>query len=198
MQIIALTGGIASGKSTVSHLFHTLYNISVIDTDIIARSLLNNTHIINKIKCTLGMEVFQNNTLSRKKLRQNIFSNEGKRQQLNAIMHPVIYQEVDQQLLSLPVMPYCIVVIPLLLETSHNYLWKHYDRILLVDTDRELQLERVQKRDNITRKEAENILHIQANREQRQHIAQDIILNNQDMHHLQHQVTLLHNRYITL
>ncbi|MCK5876293.1 MAG: dephospho-CoA kinase [Candidatus Marithrix sp.] len=189
---IGLTGGIASGKSTVSNLFKQL-GITIIDADEIAHDLVKpNQPLIKTIKATFGDKIIHaDGNLNRAKLRQLIFAEPKQRQQLEAILHPVIKQTMQTQANQLNNC-YCVLSIPLLLETQQMDL---VDRILVIDCSPELQHKRLQQRDNISAVEIEQILQAQANRNARLAIANEVIYNNSTLVELQQQVLVLHKQY---
>jgi len=190
---IALTGGIASGKTTVSQLFAAL-GVPVIDADIIARELVAPQQpALTLIKNAFGDNIVQDNgELNRVKLRQLIFADKTQREKLEAILHPLIRDEMKKRAESIT-MAYCILVIPLLIETQQT-TW--IDRILVVDCPIEIQKKRLKTRDNISDLQIEQIFTAQTTREKRLALADDIIQNNMDLDALKKQVFILHQRYI--
>ena len=154
-MILGITGGIATGKTAVSDILKSL-DIKVIDMDIISREVIKLPKIIQSIKNEFGSDVIKNGTVDRKLLREFIFDDKAKVQKLNNIMHPAIIEkaknEIDRLKSSTPLI---VVVIPLLFETNLEYL---IDSILLVTADYDKQVERIMKRDNSTKTNAENII----------------------------------------
>ena len=198
MLVIALTGGIGSGKTTVSEIFKSK-NIPIIDTDIIARQIVEQdkpSYIeIIKIFCK---EILNNdNSINRQALRKLIFSSTEKRLQLESILHPVIWQEVKSQLSSLT-SPYCIIVVPLLFENLTKITAVKFDRILAIDTEEEMQIKRSQKRDDSDIEVIKNIMKSQVSRQTRIDAADDIILNTGSLDSLNKKVNSLHQQYIKL
>jgi dephospho-CoA kinase len=200
MLIVGLTGGIASGKSTVATQFAAL-GVPVIDTDLIARELVNplsNTGqaVLRDITAHFGTQVLQaDGQLDRAWLRQHIFSDVHERAALNAIMHPRIRTRVMEELTKLD-MPYAIVVIPLLIE-SQNYD-DLVQRVLVVDLDEAEQLRRLMARDGIDLTQARAIINAQASRAQRLARAEDVIDNSGAPDALAPQIGRLHSYYIQL
>ena len=191
MLVIGLTGGIGSGKSTVADLFAQL-GVPVIDTDKISRQLVQpGQPALSEIINTFGEITEHNGQLDRNKLRQLIFEDEKKRAQLEKILHPKIQQEVKTQLTNKN-HPYTIVVIPLLAEKGK---YPFIDRVLVVDCDEQLQLERAMNRDNQNQLQIENIIRAQASRQQRLDIADDIINNDSDINDLKMAVEQLDSKY---
>ena len=190
---IALTGGIASGKSLVSNFFREL-KISVIDTDIISREILHsNKSILCEIRNNFGNHVFsEQGELKRKKLRKIIFENRKKRLLLESIMHPEIRKETLKRI-QMEQGVYHIIVIPLL----YNSLMKNdVDRIIVVDCADAIQLHRLLKRDSETISQAKLIISSQASRQDLLKIADDLIQNNQSKQATKSQVIKLHQKYL--
>ncbi len=192
MLIIGLTGGIGSGKSTVANMFANL-GVPIIDMDRIARDIVAPgqaalKHIVN----AFGEELInEDGQLDRQRLRNIIFDSTEKRQQLEAILHPLIRQETEHQLTSVQA-PYCIIVIPLLLESDQRSL---VNRILVVDAPESMQKSRTMQRDGITASQVEKILASQIDRQSRRKAADDIIENSGDLDTLRSQVASLDHQY---
>lgn len=219
MLTIALTGGIGSGKTSVCKLFqelgHKLTNnsiIKIIDADLIAKSLLagsltgKNSSLLIKVKQLLGDDIFNSEQLDRIKLRQKIFSSSTQKQQLELLLHPLVYQEiysqiqkfkVDEELLNKHKKKAYIVIIaiPLLLETKKEH---EFDRVLVIDSSIGLQIERTRKRDSCSEKQIRQIIHSQADRLTRLASADDIIDNNTNFDNLYGQVEKLLQYYLSL
>jgi dephospho-CoA kinase len=192
MLIIGLTGGIGSGKSTVANLFADL-DVPIIDMDQIARQIVEpGQPALLQITQTFGNELIDaEGKLKRQQLSQIIFDSEEKRHQLEAILHPIIREETERQLAELEA-PYCIVVIPLLLESNQRSL---VNRILVVDAPEDIQIARTMQRDGISAKQAEKILASQVDRQSRLNAADDIINNSGELGALRHQVNKLDQTY---
>ena len=191
MLVIGLTGGIGSGKSTVADVFRQL-GVPIIDTDEISRRLVQpGQPALNEIIATFGEITDSSGQLDRNKLRQVIFEDKKKRIQLEKILHPKIQQEVKKQLTNKN-HPYTIVVIPLLAEKGK---YPFIDRVLVVDCDEQLQIERAMNRDNQDQLQIENIIRAQASRQQRLDIADDIINNDSDINDLKMAVEQLDSKY---
>jgi len=195
MLIVGLTGGIASGKSTASQYFETL-GIPVIDADIIARQLVQpGQTALQQITARFGNEILDSNgQLDRAKLRSLVFNDSKSRQDLESILHPLIRAEMQRQVNMLDE-PYCILAIPLLIETGQTGL---VDRILVIDSDEKLQYRRLQQRDKLDDNTIKNIIRSQASREQRLAAADDIAGNNGSITELQTQLKHYHQRYLQL
>ncbi|MBE9532877.1 MAG: dephospho-CoA kinase [Proteobacteria bacterium] len=195
MLKVGLTGGIASGKSTVCDLF-SQHNIPIIDADVIAKELVEpNQAALKEIVILFGDDILLNNgSLDRKQLRQLIFSDPEAKRQLEDILHPRIRQQLIQQSSRLSA-PYCILVIPLLLEANMLDL---VDRVIVVDTDETQQIKRICQRDNISSIDAQAIISSQATIKQRLAIADDIISNNTSIESLALLVDKLHKKYSSM
>jgi dephospho-CoA kinase len=192
---VGLTGGIASGKSTVSALFAAL-GVPVIDTDQIARDVVApGTPLLARVLERFGAQLLSaSGELDRRALRERVFADAAERAELEALMHPAIMAELGRRA-ELAGGAYQILVIPLLVE--HN-LKSAVDRVLLVDCDPDLQLRRVQVRDGVTLAQAQAVLAAQASRAARLSSADDVIHNDGDLQRLREQVETLHARYGTL
>ena len=196
MLKIGLTGGIGSGKSTVAKLFNTHYNIPVIDADIIARQLVEpGQPALLLIQQTFGKAIInKGGTLNRNKLRDTIFSDANKKQQLEAILHPLIYEKMQSQF-DKQTSPYSILCIPLLMETG---MTNFVDRILVIDCSVNTQIKRVTQRDQLSTDRILSIINSQVSRKYRLSLADDIIDNSNSDTQLAEQVKKLHNLYINL
>ena len=192
---IGLTGGIGSGKTEASREFSRL-GATVIDTDLIARDLVEpGQAALSEISATFGGQVIdESGRLDRSQLRQAVFCNPEQRKKLESILHPRI-RERAITLAEQAETPYCILVIPLLVESARDY---PLDRILVIDTPRELQYQRVAARDAVTTSEIDAILATQASREKRLAVADDVIVNDSDLEHLRNEVERLHPFYLQL
>jgi len=192
---IGLTGGIGSGKSTVTALFSQL-NIPIIDADIIAHQLVQPYQpALLKLQQVFGDAIINaDNTLDRAYLRDIVFTDKEKKIKLESILHPLIFQqmqlEYEQQNSA-----YVILSIPLLIETK---MTSFVDRILVIDCAVETQIKRVKQRDNLSNERILSIISIQASRKQRLSHADDIIDNSNSTSQLAEQVKKLHNHYINL
>lgn len=195
MLKIGLTGGIASGKSTVCRLF-AQYGTPIIDADIIARQLVEpKQEAYNEIIHTFGDDIcLPNGKLNRQHIRQLIFSDDNAKQRLEMILHPRIRMQLIQQSTALNT-PYCILAIPLLVEANMAGL---VDRVLVIDIDLSLQLARLCERDNLPVDDAQLIINSQVSRQQRLACADDVIANNTSPETLKKQVDFLHKKYLSL
>lgn len=193
--LIALTGGIASGKSAVADRFAAL-GVPVLDTDQIARDIVEpGTPALKKIVDAFGSEVLDaDGKLDRRRMRERVFANAEERARLEAITHPAIREELARRSAQAGG-SYQIHVIPLLVETQRA---KEYDRVLLVDCPEEDQINRLIARDGPTEEQAHAILAAQATREQRLAAADDVIVNAGTLEDLQRFVEALHRKYLSL
>ncbi|ROR94769.1 dephospho-CoA kinase [Sinobacterium caligoides] len=193
MYIVGLAGGIGSGKTAVSDRFQQL-GIEVIDADVAARTVVEpGQPALAKICAQFGDDILlADGQLDRAQLRQRIFSDPEAKSWLEGLLHPLIGEEIFRQL-GAARSHYCLFVSPLLFESGQNSLC---DRVLLVDVPREIQLSRTMARDNNSRGQVEAILAQQASRETRLEQADDVILNDRDLDHLEGEVARLHRYYL--
>ena len=192
---VALTGGIASGKTAVSDYFAQL-GVDVIDADLVAREVVEpGSQGLLAIHNYFGSEVINTDgSLNRALLRSIVFEDEIERQWLNELLHPLIRNRMQQLRQSIQ-SAYSLSVIPLLYESNQH---QDFDRVLVVDCPKEQQIKRLMARDNSDLEQAEAILASQASREQRLSIADDIIYNSTDLHSMQSQVINLHSKYLAM
>jgi dephospho-CoA kinase len=195
MLKIGLTGGIACGKSAVATGFAEL-GVPVIDADVLARELVaSGQPALAEIAHELGDEfITPDGGLDRARLRRHIFNDAGARKRLEAILHPRIAAEMQARAARLDA-PYCLLVIPLLIEAGQQSL---VDRILVVDCPEELQRHRLAARDGAAPEQISAILASQIQREQRLAAADDVITNDGTPAQLQARVAELHARYLGL
>ncbi len=192
---IALTGGIASGKSAVSRQF-ALLGVPVIDADVAARAVvMPGSTGLQQLRTTFGDGILlADGSLNRAALRQRIFTDTSAREAVNAILHPLIRdwmrKQAEQQLA-----PYQLFVIPLLVETGQA---ADYDRVLVVETEPALRQQRLMQRDGISAAQADAIFAAQSNDASRLAIATDRLDNNGDELRLAQQVESLHHRFLDL
>ncbi|GHE95066.1 dephospho-CoA kinase [Thalassotalea profundi] len=194
--IVGLSGGIGSGKTTVSDLFQRS-GISVVDADIIARNVVKKgSDALTLIVNHFGQEYLtQESELDRAKLRTRIFSNESDKTWLNNLLHPLIRQQIIAALKQAP-SEYCLLVAPLLLE---NQLEKLVDRVLIVDVNEATQIQRTLLRDSSNESEIQAIINSQISRKLRLQAADDIINNdNVSFDELAESVAKLHQKYLKM
>lgn len=193
--LIALTGGIASGKSAVADEFAKL-GVPVLDTDQIARDVVApGMPALGQLVTEFGPEILDaDGRLDRAHMRERVFSDPAQRRRLEAITHPAIREELARRSAAAGG-DYQIHVIPLLVETGRA---DAYDRVLVVDCPEEAQIERLQARDRTSRERAEEILAVQVSREERLNAAHDVIENTGTLADLQRFVQTLHRNYALL
>ncbi|MEO7205830.1 MAG: dephospho-CoA kinase [Steroidobacteraceae bacterium] len=193
---IGLTGGIASGKSTVTQRFTEL-GVPVIDADVASRSVVApGTPGLAQVLQRFGADILDaDGRLDRSALRNLIFKDPALRQALDAILHPLIHAEMEREAAQAQG-PYVIMAIPLLVESGSSA--KRVDRVLVVDADETLQLQRLQARDGSSAEQARAILASQATRTARLNIADDVLLNTGSVAELRQAVDRLHQQYLQL
>ena len=194
--IIGLTGGIASGKTTVADLFQEHFNIDIVDADIVAREVVAvGSDGLRQIAEHFGEAILlEDGTLNRAKLREQIFSNPEDKTWLNALLHPMIRNKIEEGLTNIR-SPYGLLVAPLLIE---NQMQGMADRVLIVDVPTKVQIERTMNRDNVSEEQVKAILKSQASREQRLAVADDVIKNHTKNQDLLPQITELHQKYLAI
>lgn len=192
---IALTGGIASGKSLVAEMFLKL-GVPVIDTDVIARQIVEpGKPALDEIRERFGEEIIDAaGNLDRRELRKRIFSDSEARIDLENILHPRIGAETLRQV-GLAGGTYQLIVVPLLVGSK---LLELVDRVLVVDCDEETQVRRLLARDSETVAQARRMLAAQSSREDRLAIADDVISNDGSLRQTRDQVLKLHEAYVRL
>lgn len=193
--VIALTGGIASGKSTVTDRFAD-HGVSIVDTDVIAREVVApGSPLLDAITRRFGADILDSSgNLRRARLRRIVFEAPEEREWLERLLHPEILRRTADQVRAARG-PYCLVVIPLLAETG---VPPDVDRVLVVDTTEDLQLRRLTKRDDIDLPAARSMLGSQATREERLSIADDVIPNLGTLAELLARVDTQHAEYLEL
>jgi len=195
MLRIGLTGGIGSGKSTVAGMF-AAYGVPVIDADEIARSLVERDQpAYQKIMHAFGASIADSKgEIDREHLRTRIFDNPDERLRLEAIIHPLVRHDITMRLQALEA-PYCVVVIPLLIEAKLEDL---VDRILVVDCDEAQQIKRVGARSGLNKDQIRRIMEAQVSPAERRRHADDVIVNDATLDQLEAGVGRLHDHYRTL
>lgn len=197
--IIALTGGICSGKSVVSKKFSDLSaRVSVIDSDVISRQVTQPGSIaLHMITKYFGSGIlFPDGSLNRSMLKKIIFFNLKDKEWLEKLLHPIIRKETQKTINLLSNKSYYVLwVTPLLIE---NNLQKLADRILVVDIHPDIQLNRIMRRDKITQQYAKNILLSQVSRQRRLDFADDIINNNKKLDEIDTDISILHEYYMNI
>ncbi|MDO8263042.1 MAG: dephospho-CoA kinase [Gallionella sp.] len=192
--IVGLTGGIGSGKSTVAALFAE-HGAGIIDTDVIAHRLTQaDGEAIAVIRAAFGNDCLtEGGALDRAKMRGLIFSDDAAKQQLERILHPLIFEQAKAQLRQLQAKPYILAVVPLLPES--RTFRQLVQRVLVVDCDENTQIARVIGRSSMTDEEVRAIITRQTPRAERLRLADDVIHNDGSLDGLAEQVAVLHGRY---
>jgi dephospho-CoA kinase len=192
---VGLTGGIASGKTTVANMFGELGAV-LIDTDIIAREVVDKgSPGLARVVDKFGNSVLDaDGGLDRRAMRSIVFADDEKRLQLEEVLHPLIRTETERQMRT-KTGPYQLIIVPLLVESP---LKDRLDRILVVDCSRESQLERLLARDLETPQQAHRMLAAQSSREDRLALADDVIVNDASLQLTWRQVADIHRRYLAL
>ena len=193
--VVGVTGGIGSGKTTICREFAAL-GTPVIDTDQVARDVVApGSPGLAAVVAAFGPEVLTaDGQLDRRRVRQLVFATPALREQLEAILHPLIRQETDARVQAAG-FPYCLVCIPLLVERGGG---NRVNRVLVIDCPTEVQIARVMARDELTAPEVAAIMRTQASREDRLAVAHDVLENTGDIAHLRPQISALHARYLQL
>ncbi|WP_087016587.1 dephospho-CoA kinase [Thaumasiovibrio subtropicus] len=193
--IIGLTGGIGSGKTTVANKFAEK-GVPLVDADIVARQVVEpNSQGLTAIIKKFGSDLLlTDGSLNRGKLRELVFSNPDNKVWIDALLHPMIRKEMQRQLDAIS-SEYCLLVVPLLVE---NGLQSMTDRVLVVDVSAEQQQQRTRDRDGVSNDQVARIIALQASREERLSIADDVIDNSRNTADLDQQINTLHQKYLQL
>ncbi|TNI22732.1 dephospho-CoA kinase [Aeromonas dhakensis] len=194
MYVVAITGGIGSGKTTVANQFAEL-GIEVVDADIIAREVVEpGTPALAAIAAHFGADVIApDGRLDRRQLRERVFTDPQAKGWLNGLLHPLIRSEMQRQCAAAR-SPYCLLVVPLLVE---NRLTALANRVLVIDVDEATQIERTCRRDGVSREQAEAILAAQASRTERLAAADDVLDNqNGTPEAIKSRIFALHETYL--
>lgn len=192
MLKVGLTGGIGSGKTTASNIFSGL-GVPIIDADVIARQIL----AINQPAFTETIQLFSNVILDKSGhidrgiLRNLIFENPEKRSALEQIIHPRVRATIEEETTSLQD-NYCLIVIPLLIESNMEDL---VDRILVITANPDIRINRIQQRDKISLDAVQKIIAAQIDEEERLSCADDTLVNNSDILNLENDIRALHKKY---
>ncbi|MGY3978188.1 dephospho-CoA kinase [Aeromonas mytilicola] len=194
MYVVAITGGIGSGKTTVANQFAAL-GIEVVDADLIAREVVEpGMPSLTAIVSHFGPGILdEQGRLDRRALRERIFSDPAAKSWLNALLHPIIRSEMLRQCAAAN-SPYCLLVVPLLVE---NRLTELADRVLVIDVDETTQIERTCRRDGVSREQAQAILASQASRSERLAMADDVLDNQSGTTEtIRERILALHETYL--
>lgn len=196
MLVVGLTGGIAAGKSTATAFFQER-GVPVIDADEVARDVVAaGTPGLAAVAAAFGAQILQaNGTLDRRRLREVVFADPAERRRLEAILHPLIQTEIRARLQQVRG-PYCILAVPLLIESAALRALVH--RVLVIDVPVEVQVARLMQRDGMSAEQCHAMLAAQASRAHRLEAADDVVDNATDVTALQRQLDSVHARYLEL
>ena len=185
-MVLGITGGIATGKTAVSDILQEM-GFDIIDMDIISREVIKLPEIIKMLTEEFGIDILTDGSVDRKKLRETVFNDKEKVDKIDDIMHPAIIKISQEKIEKLKGMKkkLIVVVIPLLFEVHLEYL---ADKILLVAASREKQTERIIKRDNTNKTDAENIINSQMSLDEKRLKSDYIIENNGSLSELREKV----------
>lgn len=191
--VVGITGGIGSGKSAVSDRFSDL-GIKIVDADIASRVVVEpGQPALKKIAEHFGEELITaDGELDRTALRHKVFADDAERDWLQKLLHPLINAYISDELANAE-SAYAMLAHPILIETGQNVIC---DRVLVVDVPESLQIERTMSRDNNSAEQVRNIMAAQAKREDRLAAADDVIVNDRDLAHLDREVARLHEIYL--
>ena len=194
-MIIGLTGGIGSGKSAAANFFHS-EGVTVLDADQLAREVIEqNTPGFQSIVDYFGSDIIgEDGSIDRAKLRQEIFDDKEKKKTIESITHPLV-RDLMAERIAASTSPYSIIMVPLIFETNSM---SAYNRILVIDCDTKLQLERATLRDNNSSEQIQKILDSQCSRTERLSIANDVIPNNDSLENLKTRSLAMHKFYLGL
>ena len=194
-MIIGLTGGIGSGKSAVANFFQD-EGITVIDADELAREVIDkNSPGYKSIVDYFGSKIIDSNGLiDRAFLRKEAFDDDKKKKVLESIIHPLVKDLMTKRIATSNSV-YSIIMVPLIFETNSM---SNYNRILVIDCDPKIQLERATLRDNNSNEQIQKIIDSQCSREERLSIANDVIPNNDSLENLKTRSLAMHKFYLGL
>jgi len=195
MNVVALTGGIGSGKSVATQTFGAL-GVPVIDLDVIAHALTAaGGALVPQIAAEFGAEfITEDGALNRPLMRALVFTQPEARAKLNALMHPAIFEEALKQMTEFKASIYVVLAIPLLPE-SQRYL-PYIDHVLVIDCEEKLQLARVMQRSGLSAQEAQQIIDAQSSRQSRIAIADTVITNDGSLLEFEGKIDQFHKNYI--
>lgn len=194
-KIVAVTGGIGSGKSEVCSLFIEL-GVPVVDLDQIAHAMsAPNSPAMQQVRQQFGDAMFEaDGTLNRRAMRERVFSDPAALEQLNHIMHPAIRSEAVRQLASHQAAPYVVLAIPLLAESHED--WRMIDHVLVVDCAEETQLQRVMQRSGLSAEMARAMMAAQSTRAARLALADTVLQNEESLEQLAQNVLVFHKNFV--
>ena len=194
-MIVGLTGGIGSGKSAAANFFHS-EGVTVVDADHLAREVIEqNTSGFQSIVDYFGSNILgEDGSIDRAQLRKEIFDDKEKKKVLESITHPMV-RDLMAERIAASTSPYSIVMVPLIFETNSM---SAYNRILVIDCDSKLQIERATLRDDNSSEQIQKILDSQCSRTERLSIANDVIPNNDSLENLKTRSLAMHKFYLGL
>ena len=194
--VVAVTGGIASGKTSVCEFFYDIFNIETIDTDRLSReAVAPGSKCLEEIISVFGKKVIDNTgNLNRPLMRKIIFEDKSLKQKLENIIHPKVKKLVDSKIRKITG-KYCLLGIPLLFSKTQDSRIK---RILVIDCEEDIQIKRAMARDNLNKEDIERVISSQASRKQRLTLADDIISNQGTLTELKEKIVALHKLYSSL
>ena len=197
--VVGVTGGIGSGKSTVTDLLAE-HGAAVVDTDAIAHELTGaNGAAVSAIAAAFGVEVLRaDGGLDRAEMRRLVFSDALARARLETILHPMIRRESEARCDAAGAQdaPYVLLAVPLLVETG-GYR-ERVARVLVIDCSEDVQVSRVMARSGLSADQVRAIMATQVSRAERLAIADDVVVNDGDLDSLRDQLDVLHERYLTM
>ena len=195
--LVGLTGGIGSGKSTVTEMF-AAHGVRIIDTDLISRQLTQaGGQAIQAIRDAFGAHLIDpQGALDRRRMRELVFGNPTERKRLEAILHPLIFAQTKLQAAAPSDAPYTLIVVPLLFESGRYAGWLH--RVITVDCPEDAQITRTMQRSNLGEAAVHAIMAQQLSRSERLRLANEVIRNDGNLQELQSQVDAMHRRLCTL
>jgi dephospho-CoA kinase len=197
-RVVAVTGGVASGKSAATHVFETL-GVAVADADVAARAVIEpGQPALDRVVARFGADSLgPDGRLDRARMRQRVFADPAAKADLEAILHPPIRAWL-RAACDAAAGPYAVVAIPLLAEGGGRQAYPWLDRIVVVDVPEAVQLARLQQRDGITAELAARMVAAQATRRQRLALADDVVINDGSLAQLEAAVIRLHHRYLQI
>ena len=193
-MIVGLTGGIGSGKTTVSDCFEEL-GIVIVDADLASRVVVEKGKpCLEQISERFGQDILNEaGELDRAKLREIIFNSDEEKDWLESLLHPAIGRQIQDELKA-STSPYSILVSPLLLETGQK---DYCDKVLVVDVPVETQVERTLKRDGVSEAQVQSIIKAQISRQKRLELANEVIINDGSLEDLKLAIDQLHKKILT-
>lgn len=185
-MIIGLTGGIASGKSTAVEIFRKK-GAAIIDADKISREIIDNKAVSEQLKMNFP-EVYENDTLNRKKLREIIINDVKRREVLNNITHPAILAEIKREMSMYRAWELVVVDVPLMFEVGFD---KEFDTVIVISAELEKRIERIVNRDRCSRESAIGIINAQMPLEEKEALATFVIYNNEGLDKLEKDIDII-------